>query len=618
MPETATPSPPMFSQDDFLLTDKPFKYCMDAPTPLETAQRVSLLEKQAKGLYKISNFRGLWKAYCAKNQPKTELKETLNPLTFPEIGVSLSGGQYSLSEDKIVQALPDGRIVTIIAQPLTITARLVNIDTGTEKLEIAYKPSEEWRTLIVDKETLSNRSKIVSLSIYGLAVTSENAAEVVKYIATLETLNVSIIPRRKCVGRLGWITGGYFAPYAEGLEYDGGADYQSFYSSVTPSGDLDGWISTIRPIWEGDSVPAKIAIAASFASPIVSKTKSLPFFTHFWGIQSGTGKTVALCVAASVWASVGTGEYVHSFNGTLVSMERAAGFCNSLPLILDEFQLVKDKRTVEQLIYMLTQGEGRTRGTKVGGLQQTGKWRNCIITSGESPITEYVTGAGAYNRALDIEVKQPLFADPVGLLKKLEQHHGTAGQKWIDILSEQGMDEIIATYYKDYYDQLSQLDTTGKQSMAMANIMTAQRLVSQMFFDNKGGFTVEDAAQYLHLNREVDTGARAYEYICDIITGNTAHFSPESGTTLEQWGMVKGNKAYIISTYFDMICSNGGYSSRSVRSWLKTKGFLLVNGSEQRFTSVVRIPGVDALKRCIVMLLDADDDSSDPDEDELI
>lgn len=617
MPETT----PMFSQDDFLLTDKPFKYCMDAPTPLETAQRVSLMEKQAKGLYKISNFRGLWKAYCAKNQSKTELKETLNPLDFPGIGVPLSGGQYSLSDDdKIVQAMPDGRIITVIAQPLTITARLVNIDTGTEKLEIAYKPSEkeDWKTLIVDKETLSNRSKIVSLSIYGLAVTSENAADVVKYIATLETLNVSIIPRRKCVGRLGWISGGYFAPYSDGLEYDGGADYQSFYNSVAPTGDLDGWINAIRPIWEGDSIPAKIAIAASFASPIVSRTKSLPFFTHFWGIQSGTGKTVALCVAASVWASVGTGEYVHSFNGTLVSMERAAGFCNSLPLILDEFQLVKDKRTVEQLIYMLTQGEGRTRGTKVGGLQQTSKWRNCIITSGESPVTEYVTGAGAYNRALDIEVKQPLFDDPVGLIKKLEQYHGTAGKEWIKILSAQGMDNVIATYYKDYYDKLSQLDTTGKQSMAMANIMTAQRLVSQMFFDSKGGFTIDDVSQYLHLNREVDTGARAYEYICDIITGNPAHFAPESASTLEQWGMVKGNKAYIISTYFDRICSDGGYSSRSVRSWLKTKGYLFTTGNENRFAMRMRFPGIDAPKRCIAMLLDADDELPGENEDELI
>ena len=145
--------------------------------------------------------------------------------------------------------------------------------------------------------------------------------------------------------------------------------------------------------------------------------------------------------------------------------------------------------------------------------------------------------------------------------------------------------------------------------------MTAQRLVSQMFFDNKGGFTVEDVSQYLHLNREVDTGARAYEYICDIVTGNPAHFAPESASTLEQWGMIKGNKAY---TYFDRICSDGGYSSRSVRSWLKTKGYLLTSGKENRFTMKMRFPGVDAPKRCIAMLLDADDETPGEDEDELI
>ena len=97
---------------------------------------------------------------------------------------------------------------------------------------------------------------------------------------------------------------------------------------------------------------------------------------------------------------------------------------NNLPLILDEFQLVKDKKSFEQTVYMLCEGIGKTRGAKAGGLQKTPTWKNCTITSGESPITHAASGAGAVNRIIEIECREMLFEDAVEVLDVIRSNYG--------------------------------------------------------------------------------------------------------------------------------------------------------------------------------------------------
>lgn len=105
-------------------------------------------------------------------------------------------------------------------------------------------------------------------------------------------------------------------------------------------------------------------------------------------------------LAASVWGDPAIGEYIQTFNGTVVGHEKTAAFLNNLPLILDELQLSRDGRgNLNFDVYKLAQGVGRTRGNRNGGVDMTPRWSNCIITSGESPIVDQQCGAaGAVNR----------------------------------------------------------------------------------------------------------------------------------------------------------------------------------------------------------------------------
>lgn len=128
---------------------------------------------------------------------------------------------------------------------------------------------------------------------------------------------------------------------------------------------MEKWLGMARGIRQ-KSVFARVILASAFASVLVKPLGGLPFFVHLWG-GTESGKTVGLMLAASVWANPEIGRFIHTFNSTAVGREKSAAFVNSLPLILDELQIVKDKREFDKDIYMLSEVQGRTRGTKAEG-----------------------------------------------------------------------------------------------------------------------------------------------------------------------------------------------------------------------------------------------------------
>lgn len=258
--------------------------------------------------------------------------------------------------------------------PILPVERLVNIDTGVEKLKISYSKGKKWRDVIADKRTLASANSIVSLADMGVAVNSENARSLVQYISDVENLNYDRIPERKSVGRLGHIEGEGFSPYVDGLIFDGDANYRTMFQAISSHGSFDEWQKTAREC-RNMSVTARIMLSAAFASVLIQPLGLLPFFVHLWGVDSGTGKTVALMLAASVWGDPQIGRYIQTFNSTMVGQEKMAAFLNSIPFLIDELQLARDGRGKSQFnVYALAQGVGRTRGNKPAGVDAPPTW----------------------------------------------------------------------------------------------------------------------------------------------------------------------------------------------------------------------------------------------------
>ena len=395
---------PIYTRDDYLTTTKPFEYLYaHKDNKFELKQLLGVMSAQAQSVG-IRNLAALFKAYMETVSGSTA--PGFNRTDFTGQELELDCGSWNASDTGIYGTDKLGFEVVACYHPIMPVQRLVNVDTKVHKVMLAYRLGRRWETVIEDRSVVSDSRSVISLSKYGIMVNSETSKALVRYLADVEQLNYDLIPEVSSVGRLGWIDDYGFSPYEENLVFDGEETFRTRFESIQEKGSRQAWLDCVRAVRAGKTpgnVVARIVLAASFASVLVKPCNCLPFFVHLWG-GSETGKSLSLVLAASVWANPEIGVYIQTFNATEVGKELGAAFCNSLPLIIDELQLVKDNRKdFDKMIYQLSEGVGRTRGQKQGGLQKTPTWRNCIITTGEFPIISANSGEGAVNRTIEVD-----------------------------------------------------------------------------------------------------------------------------------------------------------------------------------------------------------------------
>ena len=604
-----------FTLEDFIHTEKPYSevygYRMD---PFIHSLKIEQMTTQALSVG-FKKFKSTYKDYVKSVEMQRGANTIINhatQITGPY--VELDAGQYNVDDGGIYTIDQFGNYHVICHQPVIPFEVLRNIDTGEEKLNIAFRSRGEWRELVVSKEILYNSRSISQLVKCGIDISSETAKDMVSYFQEIEALNRNALPLKKSVGRLGYIGDEGFSPYVGELTFDGEQNYSHIFKAIRSQGDYEQWKKIAIECRE-KSLTARIVLAASFASALIQPLGGLPFFVHLWGVDSGTGKTVALMLAASVWGSPEMGEYIQTFNSTEVGHEKTAAFLNSLPFLIDELQLSKDSHGRSRFdVYRLAQGVGRTRGTKSGGIERTPTWRNTILTTGESPIVNGSAGAGAVNRVIDIEctAENVVIEDGMGVSAALKQNFGYAGRSFISAISQPGAIAKLKEVYNDYFKELCQGDTTEKQAMAAAMILTADMAADAAVFRTGKITTVKEISEYLKTKKSVSTGERGYLYICSWVAANRNRFDLVDNTQ-EIYGVLseEDNIAYIIRSKFAKAVQEQGFDERALLSWLKTKGLILVRG--RRNTRGKRIKGVNV--ECIALRLpQADDEPYTPDD----
>lgn len=609
---------PIYTRDDYLTTTKPFEYLYaHKDNKFELKQLLGVMSAQAQSVG-IRNLAALFKAYMETVSGTTT--PGFNRTDFAGQELELDCGSWNASDTGIYGTDKLGFEVVACYHPIMPVQRLVNVDTKVHKVMLAYRLGRRWETVIEDRNVVSDSRSVISLSKYGIMVNSETSKALVRYLADVEQLNYDLIPEVSSVGRLGWIDGYGFSPYEENLVFDGEETFRTRFESIQEKGSRQAWLDCVRAVRAGKTpgnVVARIVLAASFASVLVKPCNCLPFFVHLWG-GSETGKSLSLVLAASVWANPEIGVYIQTFNATEVGKELGAAFCNSLPLIIDELQLVKDNRKdFDKMIYQLSEGVGRTRGQKQGGLQKTPTWRNCIITTGEFPIISANSGEGAVNRTIEVDCHDTkLFDEPKKTATSLYANYGFAGREFVEHLMEDGAIERIQKLQEAMQDALKTGDTMDKQTASAALILAADRLSEEWIFQDGILLQPEDISKYLVSKEAVNQNARALQYLYDFININQARFSPEADTHQgEIWGDLDDDYAYIIRSKFDQILQDEGYNASAFLGWAKNTGNI-VCGKDGRPTIVKRINGRPC--RLVCLKLQENENVFEENEEELL
>lgn len=595
---------PVYTRDDYLTTTKPFEYLYaHKENKFEMRQLMGRMSIQAQAVG-VRNLATLFKDYI--ETVSGTVTPGFNRTDFTGQEMELDCGGWTATDTGIYGTDKMGFEVVACYHPIMPVQRLVNVDTREHKVMLAYRLSRRWDIVIVDRNVISDSRSIIGLSKYGIMVNSETGKALVRYLADVEQLNYDLIPEVSSVGRLGWIEEYGFSPYEEELVFDGEETYRTRFESIQEHGSREAWLDCARAVRSGKTpgnVVARIVLAASFASVLVGPCRCLPFFVHLWG-GSETGKSLSLVLAASVWANPEIGVYIQTFNATEVGKELGAAFCNSLPLIIDELQLVKDNRKdFDRMIYQLSEGVGRARGRKQGGLQKTPTWRNCVITTGEFPIISANSGEGAVNRTIEVDCHDTkLFDEPKKTATSLYANYGFAGREFVDHLMADGVIERVQKLQEDLQKAIKTGDTMDKQTASAALILAADRLSEEWIFQDGVLLQPDDIRPYLVSKETVNQNARALQYLYDFININQSRFSPGADAHQgEVWGDLDDDYAYIIRSKFDQILQDEGYNASAFLGWAKNNN-LILPGKDGKMTRTKRING--RVSRCIWLKMD--------------
>lgn len=547
-----------------------------------------------------SGFKSEMRDYAKEAGERINERDYANTTDFSGQPLTLDCGQYICTDDGVMLAAY-GDTTVVCPHPIMLSGRLVNLDSGEVRLEVSFRRGAEWRTVVVEKVILASAAKIIDLARLGIAVDSENAKALVKYFTDLEAMNYDRLPERHSVARVGWTTSGKFVPYADSVEFDGAPGFRAVFDSFHPNGDRDAWFRAASKA-RNESTIARIVLAASLASVLVGPLHALPFFVHIWG-RAGNGKTMLLKLAASVWASPNSSEgYVRNFNSTIVGLETAAGFFNSAPLCVDELQVVKNRRDFDDIIYMLAEGQGRSRGSKDGSFQQIKSWQNTIITTGEMPISSDSSGAGAMNRVIEISCgDERLLDDYRGLSDTLSHNWGFAGKEFVEGLTPQVL-EAAKKVQEEYRAAFEASATTEKLALSASLILTADALAELLIWHTGTQLSATDVAKYLPTKQDVDVNQRALEWLYGTIAENRSKFVAEDGMPMREiWGEYKDisdGKPFIaiIGTVLSRIMTDAGFSYKAFLPWARDHGHIRVG---EKNILPVRVHGV--VSKCVCL-----------------
>ena len=539
------------------------------------------------------------------NAKTIDIDEESIPEALPGAPVNLRQPEGWIYSDKGISKIDEKKFtpVTVCRTPIILTKRLRSMETGEEKMEVAFKRDGTWHKAIYPRSTIFTARGITALADLGCTVTSENAKQVVKFLAALEAENIDIIRRADSTSTFGWQEGKRFIPgHDKDIVLDIDPSQRALAAAYCQNGTFKDWIEMMRPHRKRDKF--RFILAAGFTAPLLRIIKQRIFFVYNWGGSKG-GKTAGLKAALSAWGD--PERLMVNFNATQVGLERTASFYCDLPLGIDERQLAgNNQNSLEKIVYMIASGTGKIRGAKSGGIQAMHTWRTVALATGEEPLSTETSQTGVSTRVLEI------YGGPFDDEREASIMHqqstincGWAGPAFIGMLMHTDERSITSKYDEmmQFVYQLSK-GKSGSHIAGIAAVALTDAIIDTWLFESSewlhryevGGFDTKEARDnpealqiapeswerakemarnILKEQMDADVGdvnENATQYIIDWILSNKDSFGERVyGTCL---GLIQGPEVYIFPSMLTQALTKAGYSSRKTMKYLADKNLI--------------------------------------------
>jgi len=571
-------------------------------------------KQKLKGKCSIKDFE---KAVDFQNRNTTIIEDTDMPLNLT--GIDLHGAvqpaNWKVTMEhgiqKPIKVASDNTVVTVCPYPIIITKRFKNVDACSEKVELSFHRDGAWTSIVVPRSSAFNKSSLINCADRGLPIGSKNSSDIADYLYDYETANAKTIPLMKSTERLGWIDNTSFFPYTAKNDICFETDFEDsneIHKSLAEQGSYDTWLEYSKKLRENPY--GRFMLASSFASVLLEPLSHRVFFVNIWH-DTTSGKSAACKMAVSVWGD--PTKLMGSFNATAVGLERKADTLRNIIYGLDERQLANENRLpMAQIVYGLSNGFGRIRGSKEGGIQSMTNWRLIILSTAEEPLLSDDSHDGMNTRVMEIH---GVPVDDKGFASELhntsEKNYGFAGRRFIERLCKEmkcrkGMIqndfERIKKAIKDKVSSATHLDN--------ASVIALGDYYSDMWIwgsDETKAFenAVNTATVMLENNTSLekeDIISRAWQYITDWCVANDKAFGDDAPV---KFGVKEDAATYCITKYaLEDALSKKSYPVEKCMTGFFERGYMQKwNGKRQKQK---RVNGVQ--KRYYVVQLDDGND----------
>lgn len=214
--------------------------------------------------------------------------------------------------------------------------------------------------------------------------------------------------------------------------------------STKPTGSLDDWRKIVNLLTKKQMYEALAMSLTGFAAPLMRFTGYDGITFHLGSTESGTGKSLTLELAASVWGH--PVKYRVSKNTSDVAMQQRMGLLHSMPLISDEITSKnrKDFEWIPGFIFDVAEGQGKERMESGANKERenTTYWKSIALLSSNTHVIDYLTGArrhsseGELRRLLELTLNKVIKWEDgeTETISLLRSNYGVAGERWAQFL----------------------------------------------------------------------------------------------------------------------------------------------------------------------------------------
>lgn len=491
------------------------------------------------------------------------------------------------------------------------------MDTGSEGVVLRFRRGSRdgWKTVCADMATVST-SKITELANAGIHITDVNKKEVIRYLSDMICMNYDDLPRETAFSHLGWDRAcENCVPYSCEGELTGEAGGRIMEALTVPRGGFYEWRDAVIPFYKKDHA-VHLGVNLALCSLLLPFLPCNGSGLHFFG-PTDTGKTVLLRVLASLYGDPSV--LLSNFSDTRVAMERMAAFNGCVPMFIDELELchTDGKENVDSLIYELTEGQGRNRGRKEGGISHAGQWKLYTFTSGETPIITDSSMGGASNRIAECGIEKPLgtHSELSALCEAVTENYGFAAMMFFNAVfgtsGKPAESETLASVrkaYREFSKQLAEDGVSGKQAAPFAAALSVEKTVAEQIFGirEQTAALKKCCAKMSKRDGEIDQNARAYAYLRDRLMSKRNCFLTRGenadGKRTEIYGVIRteehvadsgetetSESYYVIPSVYSDIVSAGGFNPKTLLRWMKDNGKTECNHGNLYKTRLVQL-----------------------------